>query len=66
MTDKERYIRERTNVGIVDVTERLLSVPIDERKAIVFLVNHLHEKSLLTGDDINSLLWEARRAGADR
>jgi hypothetical protein len=53
MTDKDQYLRERTfKGGPFNVHQRMLNTPIDERKAFAWLVNHLHEKGVLSVDDV--------------
>ena len=63
MTDRDQYLRERTNKGFADLTKRLLSTPVDERKALLWLVNRLHTKKMLTDEDIDDLLFDARPIG---
>jgi len=64
MTAKDEYLRERTfRDGPFTVLQRLLNTPMDERKAFAFLVNHLHQKGILSVDDVNDMLFEARPVG---
>jgi hypothetical protein len=61
MTDREEYLRERTfKGGRFNVDERTLNTLIDERKAFAWLVNHLHTKGILSVDDFDTMLFEAR------
>ena len=64
MTNKEEYLRERAfKAGPFSVAERVLNTPIDERKALKWLVNRLHAKEILSVDDIDDMLFEARPLG---
>jgi hypothetical protein len=62
MSEKDDYIREQT-LKAASVHKRVLNVPLDERKAFAWLVSHLHVKKILSDDDIDTMLWEARRPG---
>jgi|GEM_PF-6463625 len=64
MMDKGQYLRERAfKGGRFSVAERVLNTPIDERKAFVWLVTRLHAKDMLSVDDIDDMLFEARPLG---
>jgi hypothetical protein len=59
--DKEQYLRERAfKGGRFSVAERIVHTATDERKAFAWLVNHLHAKNILSVDDIDEMLFEAR------
>ena len=61
MMDKDQYLREQAfKGGRFSVAERVRHTPIDERKAFVWLVNHLHAKDILSVDDIDDMLFDAR------
>jgi hypothetical protein len=61
MTDKDQYLRESTfKGGPFSVAQRVLHTPINQQKAFSWLVNHLHERGILSVDDIDSMLFEAR------
>jgi len=61
MTDKDQYLREQAfKGGRFSVAERVAHTPIDERKAFAWLVNRLHAKDILSVDEIDDMLFEAR------
>jgi hypothetical protein len=65
MTDRDEYLRERAfKGGRFSVAERVLHTPIDDKKALKWLVSRLHEKGILSVDDIDMMLYEARPPGA--
>jgi hypothetical protein len=64
MTDKDDYIRERTNKGFGDdLYKRLRSTPVDEKKAFAWLVNHLYTKGHLSVEEFETMLYDARPVG---
>ena len=65
MTDRDEYLSQRTyKGGKLNLHERMLYADFNERKAFAWLVYHLHTKGILSVDDVDSMLFDARPTGA--
>ena len=59
---REEDLRERTYKSDPDLIRRVYRTLADERKsakAFAFLVKHLHEKGVLSEDDLDAMLLDA-------